>query len=158
MGRPRSGWPGCRAGEKTAREAARFLTDDVAPVFSEAGIPFGQATVDGGPEFQGDFRRACAELGVRRHQLPPRSPDLNAFVERFQGTVLHHYRTAFRYHFYLSAEDVDQDLQAWLRFYNFERPHRGYRTRGRPPGAILYRGRPDLLVEKGWDPDDVFIG
>jgi transposase InsO family protein len=68
--------------------------------------------------------------GISIHRLPPRSPDLNAFAERFQGTVLHlHYRTAFRYRFYTSARDIDDDLQAWLRFYNFERPHAGYRTR-----------------------------
>lgn len=144
------------SGEKTSQKAASFLRNDVAPVFAEAGIPLIQATVDGGPEFQSAFRRTCAELGIRRHQLPPRSPDLNAFVERFQGTCLHlHYRTAFRYRFYESVDDVDTDLQAWLRFYNFERPHRGYRTRGRPPAAIHYANQPDLLEQKGWNPDDI---
>nr|MBA3727871.1 hypothetical protein [Actinomycetota bacterium] len=37
--------------------------------------------------------------------------------------------------FYTSAADIDADLAAWLRFYNFERPHRGYRTKGRRPMA-----------------------
>ncbi|MCZ7536217.1 MAG: hypothetical protein M5T61_09995 [Acidimicrobiia bacterium] len=47
------------------------------------------------------------------------------------GTVLHlHYRVAFRYRYYLNLETIDADLQAFLRFYNFERPHRGYRTKG----------------------------
>jgi hypothetical protein len=36
----------------------------------------------------------------------------NAFVERFQGCVLHlHYRTAFRYRFYASAADIDDDCK-----------------------------------------------
>ncbi len=108
--------------------------------------------VDGGPEFKGEFRARCQALGIRRRQLPPRSPDLNAFVERFQGTVLHlHYRTAFRYRFYTRAQDIDADLAAWLRFYNFERPHRGYRTKGRRPAEIFYADTPALLVMKGWD-------
>ncbi|HEV8563299.1 MAG TPA: integrase core domain-containing protein [Actinomycetota bacterium] len=111
--------------------------------------------VDGGPEFKGEFARTCRRLQISRHQLPPRSPDLNAFVERFQGTVLHlHYRTAFRYRFYTSARDIDADLQAWLRFYNFERPHRGYRTKGRRPAEIFYADCPALLVAKGWDADE----
>ena len=144
-----------RRGEKSARAAAEFLEHHVVPVYREAGITLREVVVDGGPEFQGEFRRRCAKLGISRHQLPPRSPDLNAFVERFQGTVLHlHYRTAFRYRFYTSAGDIDADLQAWLRFYNFERPHRGYRTRGRRPAEIFYADRPALLVAKGWDADE----
>jgi transposase InsO family protein len=145
-----------RAGDKTAAQAARFLTDDVVPAFTDAGIELQQATVDGGPEFMADFRHACRDHGITRRQLPPRSPDLNAFVERFQGTVLHlHYRTAFRYRFYESADDVDDDLQAWLRLYNYQRPHRGYRTRGRVPAAIHYANQPERLRQKGWDPHDI---
>lgn len=69
--------------------------------------------------------------------------------------MLHlHYRTAFRYRFYTSAADIDADLQAWLRFYNFER-HRGYRTNGRRPAEIFYADCPALLAEKGWDADEL---
>lgn len=135
------------AGKKSAEAAAAFLERDVAPAYAEAGIALREIVVDGGPEFQGAFRRRCTALGISRHQLPPRSPDLNAFVERFQGSVLHfHYRTAFRYRFYTSAHDIDADLQAWLRFHHFERPHRGYRTRGRRPAEIFYADCPALLV------------
>lgn len=144
------------AGDKSAELAARFLTDDVIPAYRDADISIRQATVDGGPEFKAAFRLACRDHGITRHQLPPRSPNLNAFVERFQGTVLHlHYRNAFRYRFYEAATDVDDDLQAWLRFYNHERPHRGYRTRGRPPAAIHYANRPDRLQAQGWNPHDI---
>jgi len=92
----------------------------------------------------------CRESGVRHHRIPPRSPNLNAFVERFQGTVLHlHYRVAFRYRYYTSAAAIDADLQAFLRFYNFERPHRGYRTRGRTPASIFFAGQPAYLSQMG---------
>jgi transposase len=143
------------AGEKSAAAAAAFLEGDVAPIYAEAGISLGGVIVDGGPEFKRGFTATCSRLGVGRHQLPPRSPNLNAFVERFQGSVLHlHYRTAFRYRFYTSVADIDADLQAWMRFYNFERPHRGYRTKGRRPAEIFYANRPDLLEMKGWDTDE----
>jgi len=142
-------------GEKSAQAAASFLEHDVLPSYREAGIALKGVVVDGGPEFKGEFRRTCTRLGISVHQIPPRSPDLNAFVERFQGSVLHlHYRTAFRYRFSRSADDIDADLQAWLRFYNFERPHRGYRTKGRRPAEVFYAERPALLVMKGWDIDD----
>lgn len=143
------------AGEKSAAKAAAFLELDVAPIYAEAGIELREVIVDGGPEFKREFTASCSRLGVSRHQLPARSPNLNAFVERFQGSVLHlHYRTAFRYRFYTDAGDIDADLQGWMRFYNFERPHRGYRTKGRRPAEIFYANRPDLLELKGWDPDE----
>jgi len=138
------------AGDKTAAAMARFLCEDVLPACQRAGLELGTATTDNGPEFGRPFTAACQEAGVSHHRIPPRSPNLNAFVERFQGTVLHlHYRIAFRYRYYLRVGTIDADLQAWLRFYNFERPHRGYRTKGRTPGSIFFAGRPEQLSAMG---------
>ncbi len=149
------GFATVRGGPKTAAQMADFLERSVLPAYREAGIVVREVVTDGGPEFGRAFRERCRTLGIRHRKLPPRSPDLNAFVERFQGTVLHlHYRVAFRYRYYVSVADIDADLQAWLRHYNFERPHRGYRTQGRRPAEIFYASRSDLLVEKGWDLHD----
>ncbi|MBI2773581.1 MAG: transposase [Chloroflexi bacterium] len=118
------GFGRARGGRKSAKSMARFLEEDVLPVYREAKIKLVRINTDGGPEFGRAFSQKCLELGIEHHRLPPRSPDLNAFVERFQGTCLHlHYRTAFRYRYYVNASDVDADLAAWLRHYNFERPH-----------------------------------
>jgi len=138
------------AGAKTAAVMARFLAEDVLPAIRRAGLRLVTATTDNGPEFARRFGEACARAGVRQHRIPPRSPNLNAFVERFQGTVLHlHYRVAFRYRYYTAIGTIDADLQAWLRFYNFERPHRGYRTKGRTPASIFFGGRPEILQQMG---------
>jgi transposase InsO family protein len=143
------------AGEKTAAVMARFLADDVLPAIRRAGLRLMTATSDNGPEFGRAFGDACRAAGVRHHRIPPRSPNLNAFVERFQGTVLHlHYRVAFRYRYYASAATIDADLQAFLRFYNFERPHRGYRTRGRTPASIFFSQQPQILEQMGACDDD----
>lgn len=143
------------AGDKTAAVMARFLLEDVVPACQAAGLRLVTATTDNGPEFGRAFGDACRAADVRQHRIPPRSPNLNAFVERFQGTVLHlHYRVAFRYRYYTDAADIDADLQAFLRFYNFERPHRGYRTRGRTPASIFFSQRPEILQQMGaWDDD-----
>ncbi len=152
------GFARARGGRKSAKSMARFLEEDVLPVYREAKIRLVRITTDGGPEFGKAFTATCLELGIEHHKLPPRSPDLNAFVERFQGSCLHlHYRTAFRYRYYTEVPDIDADLQAWLRYYNFERPHRGYRTAGRTPASILYAHRPSLLKLKGWDPNELRI-
>lgn len=143
------------AGPKSAVAMARFLADDVLPTCERAGLCLVTATTDNGPEFGRAFTASCNAAGVEHHRIPPRSPNLNAFVERFQGTVLHlHYRIAFRYRYYTRAEDIDADLQAWLRFYDFERPHRGYRTKGRTPASIFFRERPEIIEQMGgWTHD-----
>lgn len=144
------GWGRVRAGDKRAAAMAAFLEHDVLPTIAAAGRQLRRVTTDNGPEFGAVFGAACRRLGLEHHRIPPRSPNLNAFVERFQGTVLHlHYRIAFRYRYYTSAADIDADLAAWLRHYNFERPHRGYRTQGRTPGSLFFAERPAILTEMG---------
>jgi transposase InsO family protein len=143
------------AGDKTAAVMARFLAEDVLPACRRAGLALATATTDNGPEFGRAFGEACRAAAVRQHRIPPRSPNLNAFVERFQGTVLHlHYRVAFRYRYYTRLETIDADLQAFLRFYNFERPHRGYRTRGRTPASIFFSHQPEFVEQTGACDDD----
>jgi transposase InsO family protein len=143
------------AGDKGAVAMARFLLEDVLATCARAGLRLMRATTDNGPEFGRAFGEACREADVEHHRIPPRSPNLNAFVERFQGTVLHlHYRVAFRYRWYTRVEDIDADLQAFLRFYDFERPHRGYRTRGRTPASIFFRERPEIIEQMGGWTDD----
>ena len=58
----------------------------------------------------------------------------NGFVGRFNGTVLDEFfRVKMRETFYDSVEALQADLDEWLRFYNAERPHLGYRNMGRRP-------------------------
>ena len=63
-----------------------------------------------------------------------RSPQTNGFVERFNRTVLDEFlRPALRQTFYESVGALQKDLDRWLEHYNQERPHRGYRNRGKRP-------------------------
>ena len=68
----------------------------------------------------------------------PRS--VRFFVERLQGTILHeHWRVEFCRHYFTSARALQRSLDRFLAFYNRQRPHRGYRLRGRTP-ATVFRG------------------
>jgi transposase InsO family protein len=139
------------AGEKRQQQAIAFVCQRVLPVYAEAGVELKQITTDRGPEFGRAFREALRERGIRHRRLPPRSPNLNGFVERLHGTILHeHYRVAFRLRYYASAADVDADLQGFIRHYNFERPHRGRRLQGATPASRFYADAPELLGAKGW--------
>lgn len=71
---------------------------------------------------------------IEHRKTKVRRPQTNGFVERFNRTVLEEFfRVAFRQKFYESVEVLQADLDDWLRWYNNERPHRGYRNMGRTP-------------------------
>jgi transposase InsO family protein len=71
---------------------------------------------------------------IEHHRTKVRRPQTNGFVERFNRTVLDEFfRSAFRTKFYESVEGLQDDLDAWLKFYNTERSHQRYRNMGRRP-------------------------
>ena len=103
----------------TSRNAKAFLA------YLAKQLPFGLASiqVDGGSEFRDEFEQACEDLGVPLFVLPPKSPKLNACVERANGTS--------RYEFYpfyegaLTVKAVNLKLAEYQRYYNYYRPHDG---------------------------------
>lgn len=123
----------------TAQETARFLRDVLVPLYQKAGWPIQRVLTDCGSEYRGAFDRACEELGLRHTRTKPQHPWTNGFVERLQGTILHeHWRVAFRRRYFTGLDQLDRSLAGYLRFYNDERTHRGYRTRGRTPSQIFW--------------------
>lgn len=71
---------------------------------------------------------------IQHRRTKVRQPQTNGFVERFHRTVLDEFlREAFRTKLYESVEALQEDFDNWLRYYNYERPHQGYRNMGRRP-------------------------
>ena len=94
-----------------------------------------------GPEFTGRaFTGRLAELGLVHYRIPARSPNHNAVVERFQGTVLAEF---YRPHFHRvridTLAELDTPLQTWTADYNRRRRNRGDYMRGRTPGEMMRR-------------------
>ncbi len=55
------------------------------------------------------------------------------------STILHqHWRVAFRRRYFTTPQQLDASLQRFLDFYNNERPHQGYRTRGHTPSTLFW--------------------
>jgi transposase InsO family protein len=122
-----------------AAEASTFLHDVVAAELQEAGWTLWRVLTDGGSEFKGAFDEMCRKLNVRHTRTKPRHAWTNGFVERLQGTILHeHWRIAFRRRYFRRRFQLQASLDSFLRFYNFERPHQGYRTKGRTPAEIFW--------------------
>jgi transposase InsO family protein len=126
----------------TPAAAAAFLQNVVVPLFRKAGWPIRRVLTDGGNEFKAAFAEATAALGIRHTRTKPGHAWTNGFVERLQQTILHeHWRVVFRRHYFTSRAALDRTLQQFIRFYNVERPHHGYRTRGRTPASIVFGAR-----------------
>jgi transposase InsO family protein len=58
----------------------------------------------------------------------------NGICERFHKTVLNEfYRVAFRKQVYRSIDELQADLDLWMREYNEQRPHQGRWCFGKTP-------------------------
>jgi transposase InsO family protein len=118
----------------TQQATSAFLRTRVLPAYERAGHRIQAVLTDGGPEWQGRFAAACRELGITHRRPRPRHAWTNGFVERLQGTILTElWRVAFRRTYYRSIGQLDQDLQAYLRFYNLDRPHQ-------PESGVIFAG------------------
>jgi len=130
-------WATLFVGDPRAAVAARFLRT-VAKNLHRLGWPLQRVLTDGGSEFKGDFDQACGRLHVRHTRTKPRHAFTNGFVERLQGTILHeHWRVEFRRRYFTRLHQLERSLQSFLKLYNHDRPHRGYRTQGRTPASIV---------------------
>ena len=93
---------------------------------------------DNGPEYKASaFTAALAAKGITHVRIPPRSPNHNAVVERFHGTILQEcWRPAFHRRRFLSVRQLQREADAWLTTYHRRRNHGDY-MRGRTPAEVL---------------------
>jgi transposase InsO family protein len=102
---------------QSSRMAERVLTED----FPRFGFPVRAIQIDGGSEFKAAFERACQARGIHLFVLPPRSPKLNAHVERAHRT---HQEEFYDLHEIPTLLDEHRTLlRAWEETYNNIRPH-----------------------------------
>lgn len=101
-----------------SKTAAKFLREFVE--YTRYKITSIQ--VDGGPEFKGDFDKACADLKIPLEVLPPSKPQYNGCVERSNKTL--------REEFYAFCKEDSivakrRELKKFIDDYNKNRPHAG---------------------------------
>lgn len=124
---------------KTALTAADLLNDQVIPFFDEHGLRVDRVLTDRGTEFCGAHDRHEYELylaveNIDHTRTKARSPQTNGICERFHKTLLDEfYRVAFRKKVYRSIEELQADLDEWVRQYNEQRTHQGRWCFGKTP-------------------------
>ena len=115
--------------------AVAMVHNEVLPFYAEHELKVETILTDNGREFCGTdthpFELYLALSDVQHRTTRVRRPQTNGFVERFHQTVQNEFfAIEFREKFYTGLEALQVDLDAWLRHYNYERPHLGYRNQG----------------------------
>jgi len=60
------------------------------------------------------------------------SPRTNGICERFHNAILNEFHQAtFRKKLYSTMEELQKDLDVWMRYYNHDRAHQGKKCCGR---------------------------
>jgi hypothetical protein len=76
------------------------------------------------------FDRVCAENGIRHLLTAPRSPTTTGKVERWHKTIRAEFLTVHDYQ-HATIGELQAALDAWVAYYNTERPHQALGMR--PP-------------------------
>ena len=124
---------------KGALIAADILNDRVLPFFEEHGISLLRMLTDRGTEYCGarehhEYELYLALEDIDHSKTKAKSPQTNGICERLHRTMQDEfYAVAFRKKIYNNLDDLQQDLDVWLKEYNTERTHTGKYCYGRTP-------------------------
>lgn len=109
---------------KTPITSADLLNDPVLSFFAEQGMGMLRILTDRGTEYCGlaethDYQLYLAINDIEHTKTKAASPQSNGICERFHKTILQEfYQVAFRRKIYLTLEELQQDLDEWIDYYN----------------------------------------
>jgi hypothetical protein len=115
----------------------------VLPFYEDQNIPLLRVLTDRGTEFKGKREHHEYELylsieGIEHSKTQVRSPQSNGICERLHRTMQEEfYAIAFRKKLYQTLDDLQQDLDQWIQYYNNERPHSGRYCYGKTPAQTF---------------------
>lgn len=124
---------------KTPITAADTLNDTVLPFFSKYNMWILRMLTDRGTEYCGKVEDHVYELylavnDIDHTKTKARHPQTNGICERFHKTILQEfYQVIFRKKVFSTLEELQQELDQWINWYNTERTHQGKMCLGRTP-------------------------
>jgi transposase InsO family protein len=124
---------------KHAITSADILNDRVLPFFEEHQVPLLRVLTDRGTEFKGKPEHHEYELylqieGIEHSKTQVRHPQTNGICERLHRTMQEEfYAVAFRKKLYSSLDEMQLDLDEWMKYYNQDRAHSGRYCYGKTP-------------------------
>jgi transposase InsO family protein len=116
---------------KTPLTAAELLNEHGGPFFDAQEIPLSRILTDRGTEYCGspdphEYELSLAVENIDHTRTKVKSPQTNGMCERFHKPRLtEFYRLVFRKKIYRSLEELQAEVELWLKEDNEERPHPG---------------------------------
>jgi transposase InsO family protein len=141
---------------KNALVAADLLNDRVIPWYEEQGIRLLRILTDRGAEYCGnpenhEYQLYLAIEDIEHFKTRARSPQSNGICERFHRTIQNEfYAGTFRKKIYRGIEELQKDVDLWLKVYNEERPHTSKYCFGKTPMQTFLEAK-YLADEKMFD-------
>ncbi len=135
--------------------AVHALNNFVLPFFDEHNAKVKTLLTDNGREYCGREDQHPFELFLQLEEIEHRTtkvrrPQSNGFVERMHRTLLdEHFRVAGRTTFYESVDQMQNDLDVYLNYYNTQRAHQGRNMDGRTPYQVFIQGIPQPELQEG---------
>jgi len=132
---------------KTPITGADLLNDKVLPAFAEQDMSLIRILTDRGTEYCGkpethDYQLYLALNDIEHTKTKAFHPQTNGICERFHKTILDEfYRVTFRRKLYTTLEELQADLDDWVRYYNHDRTHQGKVCCGRTPMQTMIDGK-----------------
>lgn len=111
----------CKSYKQATSDNAALFLDYIIPLWPY--IP-SELQVDGGSEFRGCFESACKNNRIKLFVLPPRTPQLNAGVERYNQTLQDEFFLPNYNTLPTDTDMLNSMLSEWSIYYNEFRPHR----------------------------------
>jgi Integrase core domain len=120
---------------KTPITAADLVNDRMIPLLESHDVKLTRMLTDRGsdPE-RHEYELYLAVEDIDHTRTKTKSPQTNGICERFHKTVLNEfYRIVFRKKVYRSIDELQADLDSWIKEYNEARPHQGRWCFGKTP-------------------------
>lgn len=141
---------------KHAITAADMLNDKVLPWYEEQGVPLLRILTDRGSEYCGNREHHEYELyldleDIEHTRTKVKSPQTNGICERFHQTIQNEfYASTFRRKLYQTLEELQVDVDIWVKEYNEQRTHSGKHCFGKTPLQTFIDSR-HIALEKQID-------
>ncbi len=108
------------------KESAVAALKTAVAYYKSLGVTVSRVMTDNGPCYiSDDFRKACADLGLKHIRTKPYTPKTNGKAERFIQTALREWAYAQTYQ---TSDHRAAELPVWLHRYNWHRPHGGIKS------------------------------